>query len=396
MKEIIYTHWKNRAIEDEPGEIWKFIEGTNNRYSVSSLGRVKSHRTIQDIGPSSLIKRECPLILKQYKDRNDYLRVCIQYPTRTKFTLVHVLVGRLFQPNPQNKKEIHHIKNVRTYNPAINLEWNTRTENNRATILNIGKSYHVIDIEKADNSIYEASPRKKGVSYIYAITDHNGIVVYVGKSNSPIQRFRQHKTCARHPLLCKQFKLQWLKSILDKGEPSLLILKESPLAEWQKWEKHFIAYYRNAGFNLYNVTAGGNEMYEPNKKALALKNEISKKEINQYDLSGQYIKTWTSIRLAARELQIHHQVIIRVLKDNRSSAGGFMWKYKTNECANENIDPKKDLGRPIFTTLENGDKKIWGSIKAASSELGLRSSSISNAIIRNNRLYGQRYYYLPQ
>lgn len=53
----------------------------------------------------------------------------------------------------------------------------------------------------------------------------------------------------------------------------------------------------------------------------------NKLKIDQYTLSGIFVKTWESISDADRELNIPNPNIVKCLKGVRKSAGGFVWKY---------------------------------------------------------------------
>lgn len=60
------------------------------------------------------------------------------------------------------------------------------------------------------------------------------------------------------------------------------------------------------------------------------KNNIAKsrhKPIIQYDLQGNYIKTWDSIIEASNELNIIDTSICKCLKGKRNKAGGYIWRY---------------------------------------------------------------------
>ena len=92
-------------------EIWKYIEGYNNRFEVSNLGRVRSNA----YGKTKILKGT---ILP-----NGYVRVHINYNGEHKYLLVHRLVAEAFIPNPNNLPQINHKSEVKTENFVENLEW---------------------------------------------------------------------------------------------------------------------------------------------------------------------------------------------------------------------------------------------------------------------------------
>lgn len=70
------------------------------------------------------------LNIHQQKSRPNsrgYLRVCINRHDE----YVHRIVAMCFIPNPNGYLEINHIDGVKTHNSVDNLEWCTRSENNR-------------------------------------------------------------------------------------------------------------------------------------------------------------------------------------------------------------------------------------------------------------------------
>ena len=65
-------------------------------------------------------------------------------------------------------------------------------------------------------------------------------------------------------------------------------------------------------------------------KAAAIFNIKNKsKAVNQYDLQGNFIKTWQSVREIERELGYRHQNIISCCncKPHFNTAYGYIWKY---------------------------------------------------------------------
>ena len=51
------------------------------------------------------------------------------------------------------------------------------------------------------------------------------------------------------------------------------------------------------------------------------------KQVNQYDLKGNFIKKWNCMHDIEKELGIYHQNIIKCCKEQRHKAGGYIWKY---------------------------------------------------------------------
>lgn len=97
-------------------EVWKDIEGYENLYQISSLGRVKNVETEK--------------ILKTSKDKYGYLYINIKYKGKTKHYLIHRLIAKAFIPNPENKPFIDHINTIKDDNRIENLRWVTSKENN--------------------------------------------------------------------------------------------------------------------------------------------------------------------------------------------------------------------------------------------------------------------------
>lgn len=119
------NHWQNYSYGNLSEEVdgilykeeWKAVRIHNfpNSFEVSSFGRVKNIKT--------------KLIRKQTLVKEGYLRIRITEKGLLHQTFVHILVGKMFMPNPLNLPEINHLKGVKTDNRSWMIEWTTRSGN---------------------------------------------------------------------------------------------------------------------------------------------------------------------------------------------------------------------------------------------------------------------------
>ena len=83
--------------------------------------------------------------MKPYHDKWGYLRIDLSNERGRHVFSVSRLVAMTFIPNPYNKPEVNHIDGNKENNLVDNLEWATRSENERhafANGLNIRSSYN--------------------------------------------------------------------------------------------------------------------------------------------------------------------------------------------------------------------------------------------------------------
>ena len=98
-------------------ELWDYVPRFKNMVQVSTLGRIKS---FYRYSAGKIIK--CIDI-----DCFGYARVKI----KGKRYKIHRLVAETFIPNPEDKREVNHKDGDKLNNRADNLEWSTRSENQK-------------------------------------------------------------------------------------------------------------------------------------------------------------------------------------------------------------------------------------------------------------------------
>jgi predicted GIY-YIG superfamily endonuclease len=97
----------------------------------------------------------------------------------------------------------------------------------------------------------------KTIIYIYTLNDPtNNNVYYVGKTNNPKNRYKQHVYEAKHTR--KKTKLyQWMGQLLKNGQkPIMDIIDEVEVEQWESTEQLHINNHKNNG-HLLNMTEGG-------------------------------------------------------------------------------------------------------------------------------------------
>lgn len=95
--------------------------------------------------------------------------------------------------------------------------------------------------------------------------------------------------------------------------------------------------HNNAIENLNVLTPKENSNWGTRNKRLAkMLSEVNKgkipvanppKPVNQYTLDGEYVKSWSSIAVAARELGLNNGHISLCCNGKRKKTGGFIWRF---------------------------------------------------------------------
>ncbi len=241
------------------------------------------------------------------------------------------------------------------------------------------------------------------ITYIYTLSDMYGNVRYIGKTNNVKKRLNDHILESKKEK--RSYKNRWVSSLLKKGfKPFIEILDEVPSNEWEYWEIFYISLFKSWGFSLVNRTIGGNgtghginnpnygrKLSEEHKNKCSLKlkgvnnpfygkthsNETLMKlwkPILQYDMSGNFIKEWKSIKDAEKTLKL--STISSCCHNKLISVGNFIWKFKENNDYPIKIEVKKTYRKPVYQLRMNGELiKQWKSVSEAETELKIKHIS---------------------
>lgn len=118
--------YENLSLDNLPGEEWKTILGYEGRYEASNMGRIKSLPKAITLHHGSTYKTKEKILSQRISD--DYLFVAL-FKNGRKDIQSHIVIAETWIPNPENKKEVNHIKGIKTDNRVSELEWTTHQEN---------------------------------------------------------------------------------------------------------------------------------------------------------------------------------------------------------------------------------------------------------------------------
>jgi len=185
---------------------------------------------------------------------------------------------------------------------------------------------------------------------IYILLE-NETPVYIGKTNEPNRRLREHR-------------MNFSKDV------SLEIIDEVEETEWEFWEKWWIEIFNTWGIILLNRNKGGGGpeyQTESAKKLIGDKQRGIKKPtvsnklkgqkitwelgtntpVLQFDKQGNFIAEYKSMGEAFNRTGVPSSAICEVCKENRRSAHGYIWLYKDKWNGNRPIlKQHKAKGKP--------------------------------------------------
>lgn len=166
---------------------------------------------------------------------------------------------------------------------------------------------------------------------IYILSE-NDKPVYLGKTNEPIRRLREHRV---------NFSKDVTLEVIDEVEEN----------EWMFWEQWWIELFSSWSITLLNKNKGGggpNQQTELAKQLIGNKQKGIKKPtvsnklkgqkitwdlgtsiaVLQFDKQGNFIAEYKSMGEAFNITGVPSSAICEVCKGNRRSAHGYIWLYK--------------------------------------------------------------------
>lgn len=240
---------QKRLLEiSKDGELWKPCPEFEDKYLISSYGRVLGIGTYNTCKKGELIKQH------KKRGRNGYMQVRLYNNGIAKTIEVHTLVAKAFIPNPQSLPMINHIDEDKTNNHVNNLEWCTNQYNVRYS------NAKRVDIYTKDGTFIETLNSLTDASKKYNIPTSNISRCCLSKNGICYgYQFRFYK----HPFVPKPF-TEYKRRLSRKGHKSnedrYVSLREyttdgSYITTWSNSEEAAKA-YNIAGSNIRKCSRG--------------------------------------------------------------------------------------------------------------------------------------------
>lgn len=195
------------------------------------------------------------------------------------------------------------------------------------------------------------------MTFLYALCEPGTMtrVRYIGKANNPRRRVREHMWADAMRL--NSHRTAWLKSLLARGlKPELMILAEVREEAWQEAERLLIAGFREMGYDLTNITDGGEGLSDPTgeiaKKISAGVRARGYRHSEEYkrNLSARMIGNNFSVGVESPRFAGHKHSEASRLQMSEASAG-----HRKSETHRQNI-AKALKGRPGHVPWNKGMK----------------------------------------
>ena len=116
------------------------------------------------------------------------------------------------------------------------------------------------------------------------------------------------------------------------------------------------------------------------QKSVKNNSQYANKSIIQYDLNGNFIKEWISLKEIQKTLGFCSRVLIDVCKERKISACGFVWRYKTSNYLLKIEIPKVSIKRLLIQY----DKKMNIINEFKSLMDAHKTTNVSRTAISNN------------
>lgn len=206
---------------------------------------------------------------------------------------------------------------------------------------------------------------KKGYGFIYKYTSPSG-KAYIGQTCRSLKERAQsdgsgYVNCSIFFSAIQKYGFENFK---------IEILEEIDLGNIDKKEEYYISLFNTTQPNGYNIQKGGKNNYTSRKKR--------KTPVIKYNLRGQFLQAFGSVKEAAEEMNCFYQNIEQVLNRKKRHYKGAIYRYLGEEPP-EPIKEIKTQGKLVGQyTLDNKFIAKYPSASAAARAIGKNSNAGRN------------------
>lgn len=214
---------------------------------------------------------------------------------------------------------------------------------------------------------------KTDIAYIYSLSDpRNNFVRYIGKTVNPKNRISGHIAESKR---YNHHRAKWIRNLIKNGlVPKLTILKICPLCEYEIHEMFFINKYKGQLTNS-DETGQGNKGRKSNI-IQSVSNKLSK-TVYQFNINGDFISEYKSLRSASKILGISHGNISKCCKGIFKHTSGYIFSYN-RDIPIEGIKNPNAIKKSIIEIDSYGNEiNKWISLMECSRDTKIDSGNLS-------------------
>lgn len=222
---------------------------------------------------------------------------------------------------------------------------------------------------------------------------------YVGKTVNTKRRMYLHIAEAK---TSKTHKAKWINKLLDSGtKPILEILDEVLDTDWAFWEEYWISQMKSWGFNLCNLTKGGDGVKIWSEEMKTNMSKIKKgckgwnKGVSMSDNTKKLLSESRKGKVSGFKNKTHtiefknekSKQMINYFKNNDHGRIGKKHSEDSKKLMCKNCRVSKLIKKPILQySVSDVLLKEWESVVDAGNELGIVPSNIRHAC-KTNEFY---------
>lgn len=167
--------------------------------------------------------------------------------------------------------------------------------------------------------------------------------------------------------------------------------KELLMDELNAMEEYYIEKFDSIDSG-YNILRGGSSYHDfvYTKEIKEKIGNASSKAIIQYDLEGNYVKSWKSASEAGRVLGIRSALISKCCNRKSKHCRNFIFRFVGDKVLDCEKNPVLNVTRNLKIIQIENDQIIneWKSITSASKELGIERHKLKSLLENGDFRYG--------